>query len=108
MKLALLLLLPALVITQPVSAQQASRAQVGHSQRLGPAIFAKVTLHRRASHWKTGAVVGAALGLGVMALSVGAAGDGGSASISEVFVLGSMGILLGGVPGALIGGLFPK
>ena len=108
MKLALLVVFTTLAMADPASAQRVSGARVGLAQPPTAPVVATMAMHRRASYWKTGAIVGAVLGLGLVALSVGAAGDGGSTSAGEVFVLGSMGILLGGVPGALIGGLFPK
>lgn len=59
------------------------------------------------SYWQTGAVIGAVVGVAVWFIAAGA-GSEGSLSLSEVFVLGGIGILMGGVPGALIGALFPK
>ncbi|MBA2292965.1 MAG: hypothetical protein H0W15_10985 [Gemmatimonadales bacterium] len=50
-----------------------------------------------------GAVVGAAFAV----IAVGTVSDG-SLSPSEILVLGGIGVLMGGVPGALIGALFPK
>lgn len=58
------------------------------------------------SHWQTGAAIGAVVGVAAMVVAVGA--GGGPASLSEILLLGGIGILLGGVPGALIGALFPK
>ncbi len=59
------------------------------------------------SYWQTGAVIGAVLGIAFWVIAAGAGGDG-SLSPSEILVLGGIGALMGGVPGALIGVLFPK
>ena len=104
-KLVLLVVTMLCIASVPASAQQVARLRVGMSARLESTT---VIPSRAATHWKTGAVVGAALGVAAVIFAVGAGSDGGSASLSEIFVLGSIGILVGGVPGALIGGLFKK
>lgn len=115
----IILLLLAMTCVAPVvaTAQQASKLQVGIAARPQPSTMSSSDAATQwktgaviaaATHWKTGAVIGSAVGLAAVVVAVGAGSDGGSASLSEIFVLGSIGILLGGVPGALIGGLFKK
>ncbi|MEO5826203.1 MAG: hypothetical protein ABIR59_09975 [Gemmatimonadales bacterium] len=102
---ALMLLSAAAV---PLSAQQVGALRVGLSQGAdvgAPKLQSVVPPSR--SHWQTGAVIGAVVGVAAAIFAVGA-GGGGSLSPSEILVLGGIGVLLGGVPGALIGALFPK
>lgn len=92
----------------PLSAQQVGGLRVGLSHRAevgAPQLQRAVSSSR--SHWQTGALIGAVVGVAAAVYAVGA-GGGGSLSPSEILVLGGIGILLGGVPGALIGALFPK
>ncbi|HRP08565.1 MAG TPA: hypothetical protein PLL69_08755 [Gemmatimonadales bacterium] len=58
------------------------------------------------THWRTGLIVGAVAGAGLGLVAMGAADHTPSAS-SVVLAMG-IGALVGMVPGALIGGLFPK
>jgi len=60
------------------------------------------------SHWREGAIIGTALGGTVWALLSGTQGDDGSFTVRDAVVSLGLGALIGGVPGALIGGLFPK
>jgi len=60
------------------------------------------------NHWKEGFIIGTALGGTVWALLSGTQGDDGSFTVRDAVVSLGLGALLGGVPGALIGGLFPK
>lgn len=92
----------------PLSAQQVGGLRVGLSQRAevhAPQLQPAVSSSR--SHWQTGAVIGAVVGAAVAVIAVGTVSDG-LLSPSEILVLGGIGILMGGVPGALIGALFPK
>ncbi len=92
----------------PLSAQQVARLQVGLSQRAEVHHTpTQLVESSSSSHWQTGAAIGAVVGVAAAVFAVGA-GGGGSFSLSEIFVLGGIGILMGGVPGALIGALFPK
>lgn len=58
------------------------------------------------THWRTGLIVGSSIGVGLGLLALGGA-DGGP-SISSVVLALTLGAFVGGVPGTLIGGLFPK
>ena len=58
------------------------------------------------THWKTGLIVGSSIGVGLGLLALGGA-DGGP-SVSSVVLALTLGAFVGGVPGTLIGGLFPK
>lgn len=69
---------------------------------INPAAIARAD----SSHWKTGLIFGSIVGTLFVAGVAGAYG----AELSPRFVVVSVmgGVLIGGVPGALIGGLFPK
>ncbi len=99
-------LLLAIVCVTPTTAtgQQISKLQVGITVRAQPATRSP---SRAATHWQTGAVIGAVVGAAFAVIAVGTVSDG-SLSPSEILVLGGIGVLMGGVPGALIGALFPK
>lgn len=65
-----------------------------------------VVVRADSSHWKAGFVFGSIVGT----LFVASVAGGYGAELTPRFVVVSVmgGVLIGGVPGALIGGLFPK
>ena len=91
-----------------LSAQRPEQLRAGLQapQVAAPARNPALTARADSSYWKTGFIVGSVVGT---LLAAGVAGAYG-ADLDFRFVAISVagGVLIGGVPGALIGGLFPK
>jgi hypothetical protein len=107
-RLADLLLLAALAPIGVLPAQRPEQLRVGIQpvrdslHNINPAVVVRAD----SSHWKAGFVFGSIVG----ALFVASVAGGYGAELTPRFVVVSVmgGVLIGGVPGALIGGLFPK
>jgi hypothetical protein len=103
-----IMLLSALFLCAPsMPAQELRQPRRGFSQSSGPAEAPLVRWNVESRrHWRAGLVAGAALGF---LLGAAAAGyDGHDASMTRRLGLGVVGAAVLSMPGALIGGLFPK
>lgn len=116
LRLALALLLAVtLGAASPVAAQSPIPVRVGLSNPASPAassapgaqlegVRARLTAARK-SHWVTGGLIGAGVGTVAGLLLTGL--NGKFTAGDAVFAVG-FGAVVGGIPGALIGSLFPK
>jgi hypothetical protein len=75
--------------------------------RLGDPVLLGFSAAPRGSHWKTGFIIGTVVGATAAIIYAGGHGNDRLTVREGVLSIG-LGALLGGVPGALIGGLFPK
>ena len=98
-----------LVATPSIHAQSAARLRVGITAPVPPreesSLLGMPRVESR-SYWKEGFIIGTVLGTLVILPFAG--WDGDSITPSDVLIAVVGGSLIGGVPGALIGGLFPK
>lgn len=92
----------------PLSAQRPEQLRVGiqgarvTDLQLNPAVVPRAD----STYWKTGFIFGSIVGSLFIASVAG--GFGADLDLRFVVVSAMGGMLIGGVPGALIGGLFPK
>ncbi|HET9133469.1 MAG TPA: hypothetical protein VFN90_04125 [Gemmatimonadales bacterium] len=116
LRLALAPLLAAtLGAASPVAAQSPTPVRVGlsnpTSETAAPAPRLRLEVPRtgieaaQGSHWRTGGIIGAGVGAVAGLLLTGLNGE--FTAGDAVFAVG-FGALVGGIPGALIGSLFPK
>ncbi len=97
-----------------LAAQYRVSLRVGISAPVAPTVAVSNALSSavKPTHWKRGALIGAVIGASAWIAINLSQGCGGSGSDSDcvVWAVGLSPVfgLLGAIPGALIGGLFPK